>query len=429
MRHFKSMLIIGLMVFSYSAIAQKLAIVGGTLHTMGEQGSLTDKALLIDEGRIKGIVAKDRVPAGYQQIDANDKIITPGIIGAHTHLGLVEVSSSAGTVDATADNVAFSPLGAALDVSYAINPDSTLMAISRIEGVTSAATGMSSTHTLFQGQGAVISLADVAELNSPLIKSQAFMRLSLNNDGADDNGGSRAALWPLLLSTLNEAQQRDGRPISTNEEWFGNTAKADINALLGVENGTVPLVIEVNRVADIRHVIQLKQQHQQLKLVLVGAAEAWMVATALAENDIAVILDPESNIAYTFDSLGTTLANAGRLSAEGVTVAIGANTHNIRLATQHAGNAVANGLAWMDGLAALTINVAKIYGIDNDYGSLEAGKVADVVIWSADPLEVMSAAEQVFIHGQPIKMQSRQTKLRDRYMADIKTRPARYNRP
>ena len=104
-------------------------------------------------------------------------------------------------------------------------------------------------------------------------------------------------------------------------------------------------------------------------------------------------------------------------------------THNIRLARQHAGNAVANGLSWDQGLAALTINVAKLYGIDDKLGSLEAGKLADVVIWSGDPLEVTEAAEMVLIAGEKVDMQSRQSKLRDRYLTLQTNKPMQYVRP
>jgi len=123
------------------------------------------------------------------------------------------------------------------------------------------------------------------------------------------------------------------------------------------------------------------------------------------------------------------LENAARLHKAGVTVVIGMDTHNIRLATQHAGNAVANGLPHSAGIAALTINVAKIFGMDDQIGSLEPGKVADIVIWSGDPLEVTQTAEQVFIQGEQIDMTSRQTKLRDRYLQRNALKPVGYTRP
>ena len=118
-----------------------------------------------------------------------------------------------------------------------------------------------------------------------------------------------------------------------------------------------------------------------------------------------------------FDQMGATLANAARLEQAGVEVAIGMDTHNIRLAAQHAGNAVANGLSYEAGLASLTRVPAKILGLDSQIGVLAKDARADIVVWSGDPLEVTEAAEMVIINGQFVDMESRQTKLRDRYLS------------
>ena len=193
--------------------------------------------------------------------------------------------------------------------------------------------------------------------------------------------------------------------------------------------GEIPLLVDARRAADIRQVIALKQRHPQLNIAITYATEGWRVAKELAENNIAVILNPEANLPFGFDQLGATLKNAGRLAAQGVKVSIGMETHNIRLARQHAGNAVANGLSWEQGLAALTINVANLYGVDDKLGSLEVGKQADVVVWSGDPLEVTETAEHVIISGMPVKMESRQTKLRDRYLTLQSDKPLQYVRP
>ena len=123
------------------------------------------------------------------------------------------------------------------------------------------------------------------------------------------------------------------------------------------------------------------------------------------------------------------MANAGRLHKAGVSIAIGIETHNIRLARQEAGNAVANGLPWEAALASLTSNVAKIYGVDDNVGSLEKGKKANVVVWSGDPLELMETAEHVIINGDVMSMESRQTKLRDRYLNRDNSIPVQHNRP
>jgi imidazolonepropionase-like amidohydrolase len=353
-------------------------------------------------------------------------VITPGLIGAHTSLGLVEVSSSAGTVDSEVSPVNLSTVGAAVDVSFGINPDSSLMNISRIEGITSAASSVARTSQLFSGQGAMITLGDKTQA---IIKPRAFMGVNMSNSGADNIGGSRALLWVALEQAISETEFAGSKGLSPVQQWHGELARADLQALWPVVNGDIPLIIDARRAADIRQVIAFKKRHPKLDIVLLEATEGWRVADELAANNIAVILNPESNLPYAFDQLGATLANAARLDKAGVMVVIGMESHNIRLAKQHAGNAVANGLAWRQGLAALTINPATIYKIDALVGSLEAGKQADLVIWSGDPLEVTQTAEQVFIKGQLLDMQSRQTKLRDRYLDLQQDRPMNYVRP
>lgn len=412
-------------LLSLTAQADNIAVVGGYVHTLSEQGSVNNATVLIRDGRIEAIGEGIEIPAHFRVIDAKGKIVTPGLMGAYTSVGLVEVGSSAGTVDASYKPQDFSKAGAALDVSYAINPDNSVVDVTRIEGFTLAATGMSSTHTLFGGQGAIISLGD----DDNLVKAKAFMTVSVSNGGADDAGGSRAALWPQIENAIAEAQSLKGRALGPKDEWHGQLSKMDVNALIPVVTGKMLLVVDARRVSDIRQVLAFKARHPKINLALLRATEGWRIAGEIADARVPVILDPEPNLPYTFDMLGSTMANAGRLDAAGVQVSIGVDTHNLRLATQHAGNAVANGLPWQDGLAALTINTAKLFGIDKDYGSLEKGKVADLVIWSGDPLEVMHAPEQVLIKGQPIKMESRQTKLRDRYLTLERDTPHQYMRP
>jgi imidazolonepropionase-like amidohydrolase len=406
--------------------AKNIAIVGAKVHTMSAQGTLENATVLIKDGKIQRVMQDAPDLAGYKIIDATGKVVTPGLIGASTSLGLVDVGFSAGTNDSNSSLTSISKTGAAFDVSYAINPDSSLMAIARIEGVTSAATSMGRTGQLFNGQGAFISLADISD---PVIQARGFISTRVGNGGADTVGGSRSVLWISLEKALAEAKFAIGKSLTPSDEWHGELSRADIAALIPVVKGEIPLLVDARRAADIRQVIALKQRQPQLNIVITYATEGWRVAKALADNNIPVILDPEANLPFGFDQLGSTLKNAGRLAAAGVQVSIGMETHNIRLARQHAGNAVANGLSWDQGLAALTINVASLYGIDDELGSLEAGKLADVVIWSGDPLEVTEAAELVLIAGELIDMQSRQSKLRDRYLKLQTDKPMQYVRP
>ena len=159
--------------------------------------------------------------------------------------------------------------------------------------------------------------------------------------------------------------------------------------------------------------------------IIIGGAEAWMLADELATANVSVIIDGTANLPGNFDRINARLESGGILAAAGVRVAFGAGaqTHQARNITQSAGNAVANGMEWDDALAAITLAPAQMYGVDAEVGSIEVGKAADLVIWGADPLELTSYPEQVFIQGESISMESRQTLLRDRYLQTATDKP------
>ncbi|MBY0421467.1 MAG: amidohydrolase family protein, partial [Parvularculaceae bacterium] len=193
---------------------------------------------------------------------------------------------------------------------------------------------------------------------------------------------------------------------------------SDLVALQPALAGAQPMIVAVSSAAELRNLIRLKQQYG-LKVIALGAAEGWRVAPELAAAQIPVIIDPLYNLPGAFEDLGATLSNAQRLAAAGVVVGFfnpqGSPTHNLRLLPQMAGNAVANGMPYDAAIAALTINPAKMYGLDQRLGSLEKGKAADIVVWDGDPLEVSTRPVAVFIDGVPMNLENRQSKLRDRY--------------
>jgi N-acyl-D-aspartate/D-glutamate deacylase len=180
------------------------------------------------------------------------------------------------------------------------------------------------------------------------------------------------------------------------------------------------IAFSVDRATDIRQALAFAQK-QGARPVVLGGAQAWQVAAMLAEARVPVVLDPLVDLPDSFDQLGATLENAARLHRAGVRIAftnLNDSTHNARKVRQAAGVAVANGLPWDAALAALTANPAEIFGLGAEYGRIAPGFVADLVLWSGDPLEVTTVAEQVWIDGRPQSMRSRQTELRDRYRPD-----------
>jgi len=412
---FTSVALVGLM-FSITVLADDIAITGGKVITMGTSGTIENGTVLISEGKITSVTAGGSAPAGYKVVDAGGRIVTPGLVVGGTNLGISEVGAVAATNDGSinGDNAPFS---AAFDVSYALNPMQTHIAISRIEGVTRAISVPGRTNSIFGGQAAAIHLGNG---NDILVKSKVAMSVSLGAGGGSRVGGSRAAAITYLRKALDEAARISrrgwgrGAPVRERDSLL---SRQDAEALVPVLSGNIPMLINVTRAADILQVIRLGQDYSDLDIIITGGNEAHLVGDELAAAGIPVIINPENNLPGNFSSLASTLHSAGRLEASNVSVSFAGGQP--RLVTQIAGNAVAHGMTWQAALEAITINPARAFGLDGSIGSLEAGKEADVLIWDGDPLELSSSPDVVIIKGEEIEMVSRQTKLRDRYI-DLK---------
>lgn len=407
--------------FAGIANAQTTAITGATVHTVGPDGTIENATIIIDGGRISAVGSNVSVPANADRVDASGKIITPGLFSPLGQLGLSEVDFVAGTVDAVQRGVEFS---AGFDVADAYNPRSIVIPISRIDGITRAgitprASGPdaegNSSHVL-SGLGSIVHLGDSPEF---FVKRGAIIVANLGESGSNVAAGSRAAAVQILRAALDDAiDYRQNKSSYDRGDWRDySVSSADLDALLTVLNGEAAMLFNVNRASDISVVLGLAGEYN-IRAIIAGGSEAWMVADHIAAAGVPVILDAENNLPGNFDRINARLDSASLLVEAGVTVALGAatQTHNARLLTQSAGNAVANGLEWDQALEAITLTPAQIYGVDSMVGSIEAGKEADLVIWSGDPLELTSYPDQVYIQGTAISMQSRQTLLRDRYL-------------
>jgi imidazolonepropionase-like amidohydrolase len=412
-----------------SASGKTWAITGGTVYTLGAAGKLENATVLIRDGRIAAVGANITIPDDAERIDARGKVVTPGIFDPESQFGVVEVGAVKETRDASAGDSRFS---AAFDVADAINPRSVLIPVNRIAGVTRAMVSPTGgDEHIISGRGAII---DLGSTTGFVHRDSAAMFAVLGESGAALAGGSRAA----ALLALREALQ-DARDYGDNRDAFERNqrrhyalTRLDLEALQPVVQGELPLVVHVDRASDIEAVLRLARD-LKLKLVVSGGAEAWRVADELAAAHVPVLLNPLEDLPARFETLGATLENAARLQKAGVLIAFATgDTHNARNLTQAAGNAVANGLPWPEALKALMLNPAKIYGMDDQLGTLEPGRTADVVVWNGDPLELSTFADQVFIAGQPVPMVSRQTLLRDRYLQAMKDghdSPAGYIHP
>jgi len=404
--------------------AQTFAIVNGMVARGDGSEPIRDGTVVVRNGRIVAAGAGVSVPAGAQIVDANGKWVTPGIVAGFSRLGLADVDLAADGADDTNNN---GPFSAAIDVVPAINPLHQTVAVNRADGVTRALVAPGVGKSIFAGQGAVI---DTGADMDPITRPRLFQFVELGETGKDKAGGSRASAHVLFRNALREAAElsRYARPITVKGERSDDVllTRFDAAALVPVLKGQQYLLVHVERASDILAVIELKREFAGLKPVLVGASEGWTVADKIARSGIPVIASAVNDLPASFEQLAATQSNIGRMRSAGVNVSIGMiddnDTRNLFMERQYAGNLVAlqkipgaAGVSWGEALAMITSRPAQAVGMGAEIGSLAAGRRADVVIWSGDPLEGASAAEQVYIDGVRQPLDTHQTKLRDRY--------------
>lgn len=412
-----------------SANAETVVYRGATVHTMGPAGTLENATIVIRDGRFDAVRVDVEVPPeassdsqGNRVIDARGKVITPGFFSPMGQLGLTEVSSVEGTVDYYQRGDRFS---ASFDVADAYNHRSTLVAINRAGGITRAITAPLPGYSneggaaqLFSGLAAAVQLGDQPEF---VADRRVAMVVNLGEAGSGIAGGSRAAAMLALRSGLDDAvdYRRNKNAYERGQRREYSLSMADMEALQAVLAGDTPLLVHVDRASDIEPLLRVAADYG-IKLIIYGGAEAWMVADAIAAARVPVILDSTGNLPFSFEALNARLESPAILAAAGVEISFGANwqseTHAARNIAQSAGNAVANGLPWIEGLRAITLSPARMYQVDDKYGSIEVGKEADLIVWSADPLELTSNPDQVVIRGEAVSLENRQTLLRDRYL-------------
>ncbi len=395
--------------------AQTVAITGAAVWTMTAPVPVENATIVVTDGRIASITAGGAVPAGARIIAAAGKVVTPALIDAATQIGLGEVGAIAEEQSA---RVGKGPLGASFDIAYAIDPDNQTLRQARADGLAWALVYPDgSSGAPFDGRGAVVRLTAVG---TTVERPRAAMFATVGGATAGDVGGSRAAAWQLLRNALDEARayrplRHDGGP---RDRLLNHL---DAEALKPVLAGALPLVVQSDRLADIRQAIALARDYR-LRLILFGGAEAWAAADELAAARVPVILDPLSDLPDTYDRIGGRPDNAALLAKAGVTVAFSVSAQGIYRSwnaapamREGAGLAVASGLPYVTALGAITSAAARVLDLGSHAGTLTAGADADLVIWDGDPLEPASAPRLVMLGGREVSPVTRQTLLRDRY--------------
>jgi hypothetical protein len=410
----RAILVAALLLVPALAGAQDFLIRGARVHTAGDAGTLAGADVLVRDGRIAAVGSNLAAPEGATVVEAKGRPVTPGLFGGISQIGLEEVNLEPDTYDAELKLTApawqhmWRP---EFDVTPAFNARSIVLAVMRIEGVTWGTIAPLAADSVVVGQGAAVTLD--GRFDAALPGSRTLF-VNWGSAAHDASGGSRAAQYMLFDQAIREVREPG---TSGSAALLLPEGRAALKAYLA--GGRV--VFLVNRASDIREVVRFAKA-RGMQPVIAGGAEAWVVARELADAGVPVLLDPLENLPNDFDRLGARFENAKLLHEAGVTIAFSqTDSFHLRKNRQLAGNAVAHGLPWEAALAALTSAPADIFGVGAARGRIAPGQAADLVLWSGDPLEVTTVAEQVWIAGNPVTMRSRQTELRDRYLERLRT--------
>ena len=408
------------------AAAQTIAITGGKVYPVSGP-PIENGTVIITNGKIAAVGANVPIPAGAQRIDATGKTVTPGFVDASTQLGVQEVAAVNDTRDMSArgkDNIA-----AAFTVWEGLNPNSVLLAPARKEGITSFV--VVPTGGLVSGQAALVDVVP-GTTTEMIIKAPVAMIAEIGDPqsaGVASRGELIVKLRELLEDTKFFQTHRDAFDRAQTRPF--SASRLDLQAMIPVVEGKLPLLISVDRASDIDAAMRLAREYN-VKLMISSGAEAWMIADKLATARIPVFTGAMNNIPAGFAALGQRQENAGLLRKAGVQVALIGNAgggdeeaFNVRNLKQEAGNAVSYGMTWDDALRAVTLAPAEFFGAADRVGSLRPGLEGNVVVWSGDPFEFTTRAEHVFVRGREYNEKTRQDQLIERY----RTLPGTHNTP
>jgi len=389
------------------ALMAAIAIVGGDVYT-GDGDVQPGATVLVEEQRVVAVGTDVRIPESATRIDASGMIVTPGLIDAHSRIGVHGFMRGAPNVNEAVSGGDDDPIRAALQVADVYNPMSDHVEVARAAGITGA--------VIVPRGGVVAGQSVFVDLHgaTPIRKRSVGLSVDLT---PGYSGGSRSRALLRLREVFEDARlYRSNRGAYIGRRLRDlSVSAADLEILERTVSGALPVVFEVDRAAEIRTALRLAREYR-LDAVIVGGREAWLVADALAAADVPVLVNPLETLPTGFDSLHSRADNAALLHRAGVRVVLttrAESTYVPRLRWA-AGNAVAAGLPYDAALRAITAEPAAALGLA-DVGVLRRGSFANLVIWNGDPLDVNSWAELVMIHGEEVRLTTRQDELTERY--------------
>lgn len=394
---------------------------------------IANGTVVIQNGRITAVGTNVPVPAGATEINATGQFVYPGLINAGTNMGLTEIGGVPGPVD-TREIGDFNPQNIH---TTAVNVGSEHIGVTRANGVT---------QVLTVGGGSVLSgLAGLINLwgytNEEMIaKEKVALQLAWPSAGGGGRGrggggggrfGGAGPAGDPMVAYQNGVRQiyrwfADAK--AYGDAWdrvtangaqppVGWTRNLRYEAMLPAVRGQMPIIVDANTVAQMRDVIRFMDS-LKVKVIIHGASEGWQFADTLAARQIPVILDGVTGVPGNDDPYDLVYANPGVLQKAGVQLAFATGgASSARDLPYEVGLSIAYGLDPDEALRAMTINPARMFGVDRDYGSIEVGKVANVIVATGDPIDIRSLIKEVIIKGQRTRFDDRHTELYEKYRA------------
>ncbi len=392
---------------------------GATIHPISGP-AIPDGMLLVRDGRIAEVGARIAAPRGVRVIEARGLHVYPGLIDSATQIGLAEITSVRETVDA----VEIGDFNPQLRAIIAVHPASEHIPVTRANGITTVVTAPAG--GVISGQAALIHL-DGWTWEQMQVRSPVSMVLQFP---VIQTAGTRAVA-ARARTPYSEAKRRYERQLQQLREFFeqarryqkakqaaapGFRTDVRMEAMLPVLEGKLPLVARVVRERAIREAIAFAES-QKVRLILAEARDADKVATLLKEKNIPVILGPTLALPLEEDDpYDRSYALPAVLHKAGVKFAFASfSTSFARNLPYQAAMAVAFGLPHEEALKALTLYPAEIWGVGDLLGSIEKGKLADLIVTDGDPLETRTQVKQVFIQGRAVDLNNRHLHLYETY--------------
>ena len=408
--------------------AQTFAIQGGTIHTLTGDEPFVG-TVVIRDGRILAVGPDVSVPSGAEVIDAAGRHVYPGMFDAVTTLGLTEV----GAVDVTNDAREQGDFNPHLQAATAIHPSTEHIPVARANGITHAMAVPEGGSGAIPGQASLVGL-DGWTIEEMRIDPGAAMSINYPTLGGGGRGfggrGGGGGDWSAV-------EERYQEQVARLDEWMeagrhyaqAVAASADVRrdlkleAVAKVVNREMPVLLAADGERNIRNAVEWAER-QNLRYVITGGQEAWKIADWLAEHDVPVILSPTQSMPTGPDeSYAEAYANPGILHNAGVKIAFATfNSSDSRTLPYEAAMSVPFGLPVDAALEAVMKNGAEMLGLDGDIGTIEPGKMGNVIVTDGNPLEIQTQVTELFILGRQVSTDNRHKALYEKYRARPRAR-------